>query len=116
MRAAIVRDVPANEVIIRQGDEADFFYVIDSGRVQVTQVPPTGGQPRVLREMTAGEVFGEIGLLTGVPRTATVTAITNVRVAALPKQAFLELVSEGPGLTYRLLDLHRGGIQQAEAQ
>jgi MFS family permease len=116
MRAAIVRDVPANQVIIRQGDEADFFYVIDSGRVEVTQVPPGGGQTRVLREMGTSEVFGEIGLLTGVPRTATVTAVTDVRVAALPKQAFLELVSEGPGLTYRLLDLHRGGIQQAEAQ
>ena len=116
MRAAVVRDVPANTVIIRQGDEADFFYVIDSGRVEVKQTQPGGGPTRILREMTAGEVFGEIGLLTGVPRTATVTAVTDVRVAALPKQAFLELVSEGPGLTYRLLDLHRGGIQQAEAQ
>lgn len=116
MRAAVVRDVPAREVIIRQGDDADFFYVMDAGRVEVTQVPPGGGAPRTLREMGAGEVFGEIGLLTGVPRTATVTAVTDVRVAALPKRAFLELVSEGPGLTYRLLDLHRGGIQSAEAQ
>jgi CRP-like cAMP-binding protein len=65
--------------------------------------------------MGAGEVFGEIGLLTGVPRTATVTAITKVTVVVLDKRAFLALVNEGPGLTYTLLDLHRGGIQPVEA-
>ena len=114
MRAATVREAKQSEVIIRQGDEADFFYVIDDGRVEVTQVPAGGGASRVLREMGVGEVFGEIGLLTGVPRTATVTAATSIRLVALPKDAFLELVSAGPGLTFSLLDLHRGGIQQAE--
>jgi len=101
-------------VIIRQGDEADFFYIIDEVRFIVTQLPAGGGAARVLREMTAGEVFGEIGLLSAVPRTATVTAATDVRLAVLDKNAFLELVSAGPGLTYSLLDLHRGGIQPAE--
>lgn len=114
MRAATVREAKQSEVIIRQGDEADFFYVIDDGRVEVTQEPAGGGTSRVLREMGPGEVFGEIGLLTGVPRTATVTAATSIRLVALPKDAFLELVSAGPGLTFSLLDLHRGGIQQAE--
>ena len=114
MRATHVRDVKQGDVIIRQGDEADFFYIIDEGRVIVTQVPPGGGAARTLREMTAGEVFGEIGLLSAVPRTATVTAATDVRLAVLDKNAFLELVSAGPGLTYSLLDLHRGGIQPAE--
>ena len=44
MRAATVRDVAAGTIIIRQGDEADFFYVIDQGRVEVTQV--RGGAAR----------------------------------------------------------------------
>jgi MFS family permease len=114
MRAATVRESSAGTIIIRQGDEADFFYVIDEGRVEVTQTNESGGQPRVLRQMGAGEVFGEIGLLSNVPRTATVTAMTKVTLAVLDKRAFLELVSEGPGLTYSLLDLHRGGIQPAE--
>ena len=39
MRAATVRDVAAGTIIIRQGDEADYFYVIDQGRVEVTQTP-----------------------------------------------------------------------------
>lgn len=113
MRAATVREAAAGTILIRQGDGADAFYVIDEGRVEVTQTATEGGPARVLRQMGAGEVFGEIGLLTGVPRTATVTAMTRVTLAVLDKDAFLELVSEGPSLTYRLLDLHRGGIQPA---
>jgi CRP-like cAMP-binding protein len=114
MRAATVRDEKRGTVIITQGDEADYFYVVDAGRVRVTQRQPGSSSDVVLREMGEGEVFGEIGLLTRVPRTATVAAMTDVRLVALDKDAFLELVSSGPGLTYSLLDLHRGGIQPAE--
>ena len=114
MRAATVRKAAPNEVIIRQGDEADFFYVIDEGEVEVTQTAAGATAARVLRRMGPGEVFGEIGLLSGVPRTATVTAVTHTQLAALAKSDFLELVNSGPGLTYTLLDIHRGGIQAQE--
>ena len=107
MRAATVRKMTAGELIIRQGDPADNFYVISDGRVEVTQ-EAEDGQPRLLRQMAAGEFFGEIGLLSRIPRTATVTAVTDGTLISLPGKSFLELVSEGPGLTYRLLDLHRG--------
>jgi MFS family permease len=107
MRAATVRKVRAGEVIIQQGDPADNFYVIVDGRVEVTQSRPNGDS-RVLRQMAEGEFFGEIGLLSRVPRTATVTAATDGTLISLPGDSFLELVSAGSGLTYRLLDLHRG--------
>ena len=107
MRAATVRKVGAGEVIIKQDDPADNFYAIVDGRVEVTQSTP-GGDTRVLRQMAQGEFFGEIGLLSRVPRTATVTALTDGTLISLPGDAFLELVSAGSGLTYRLLDLHRG--------
>jgi MFS family permease len=106
MRAAAIVPVQQGELVIRQGDEADRFYVIGEGEVEVTQ--SAEGQTRVLRRMGPGEVFGEIGLLSGVPRTATVTAVGDGRLLALEREAFLELVSTGSGLTYRLLDLHRG--------
>ncbi len=108
MRAAEVVAVRAGDVVIRQGDEADRFYVIAGGEVEVTQVPAGGGEPQMLRRMGPREVFGEIGLLSGVPRTATVTAVTDATLVALDREPFLELVGGGPGLTYRLLDLHRG--------
>jgi CRP-like cAMP-binding protein len=58
--------------------------------------------------MGPGEVFGEIGLLRGVPRTATVTAATDGSLLALDGADFLELVNAGPLVRPRLLDLRRG--------
>jgi MFS family permease len=107
MRAATVRQAAAGEVVIRQGDVADNFYVICEGAVEVSQAED-GGATRVLRRMGPAEFFGEIGLLSGVPRTATVAVVEDATLISLPGEAFLELVSGGPGLTYQLLNLHRG--------
>jgi len=99
----------AGQVIIEQGAEADRFYLIEDGRFRVTQRQPDGRELD-LGAMEAGDVFGEIGLLTSVPRTATVAAETDGRLYALDREAFLDLVSAGPGLSSRLLDLHRGSV------
>jgi MFS family permease len=109
MRRATLRDVKAGTTIIRQGDPADYFYVIGNGRVEVSQTD-ANGTSRVLRQMSGGEFFGEIGLLSRVPRTATVVALSDCTLVVLEGAAFLELVESGPGLTYRLLDVHRGTV------
>ena len=113
MRAATVEPVTSAAVVIRQGDAADRFYVIAEGEFEVTQTPDGGGQSMVLRRLGKGDFFGEIGLLSHVPRTATVTALTDGRLVALDAAPFLELVSAGQGLTYRLLDVHRGSTTPA---
>ena len=101
--------VAAGEVVIRQGETADRFYIIESGRFEVTQLASgSANEQRVLRTMGPDEVFGEIGLLTSAPRTATVTAVGAGTLLVMSGPAFLELVCTGPGLATRLLDLHRG--------
>jgi CRP-like cAMP-binding protein len=94
-------------VVVRQGDPADRFYHILDGRLAVTQVD-AAGELRRLRTLVPDDLFGEIGLLRKVPRTATVTAETDGELLALYGDRFLELVNAGPGLTSRLLDMHRG--------
>ncbi|MEO6294874.1 MAG: MFS transporter, partial [Candidatus Limnocylindria bacterium] len=103
--------VDSGEVVVRQGEPADRFYVIDSGTLRVTQ--EAHGDEAVLRELGPGEVFGEIGLLKSIPRTATVTATTPSVLYALDAQAFGELVGSGPGLSSRLLDLYRGALSRS---
>jgi MFS family permease len=104
-----MRDVAAGDAILRQGDPPDRFAVIVSGRFDVTRLEPGAAAPVHLRTIGPDEVFGEIGLLTGVPRTATVTAATDGRLLELEGADFLELVAAGPGVANRFLDLHRGG-------
>jgi len=113
MAQLAVIPMAAGQVIIRQGEPADRFYVIAEGSVEVTQHMVAGGSERVLRRMVREEVFGEIGLLSGGRRTATVTALGSGTLLALEGAAFLELVGSGPGLTSRLLDLHRGATPMA---
>ncbi len=123
LRAARIVAMQPGEVIIRQGDPADNFYVIVEGEVEVTQTPdvptegvtPDDGKARVLRRLGRGQFFGEIGLLSRVPRTATVTAVSGGSLVVLGKDDFLQLVSAGSGLTYGLLNFHRGTIGGAGA-
>jgi MFS family permease len=100
--------VGPGEAVVRQGDPADRFYFIVDGSFEVTQTKDEGGAPRFLRSLGPDEVFGEIGLLSGVPRTATVTASGSGTLLALEGPRFLDLVNAGPGLSSRLLDVHRG--------
>jgi hypothetical protein len=83
--------VPAGTVVITEGDTGDAFYMIEAGSVVVTQ------QGRHLRDQGPGDYFGEIALLNDIPRTATVTATTDVVLRALDREVFLRALS-GDGL------------------
>jgi hypothetical protein len=73
----------AGEELIREGDPGDRYYLIERGRVVVTQ----GGQP--VREEGPGDSFGEIALLRDVPRTASVRALEPVETLTLSRDDFL---------------------------
>ncbi len=79
--------VSAGQAVVREGDVADRFYVIAEGEVEVSHGDV------VIRRETAGDFFGEIGLLRNVPRTATVTAVTDVKLWALDRSTFLGAVT-----------------------
>ena len=102
--------VTAGTEVVRQGAPADRFYLVDAGRLRVSQ--SHDGAPVALRVLGPGDVFGEIGLLERTPRTATVTALDDGNLLALDGRSFLELVGSGPGLSTRLLDLYRGALSR----
>ena len=83
--------IPAETAIMRQGEEADKFYVITQGVVDVTQTAPDG-KTISLGERGSGECLGEIALIQGGVRTATVVAKTNVKLLALTKLDFDSLM------------------------
>jgi cytochrome P450/CRP-like cAMP-binding protein len=85
----------AGATIIREGDPADRFYLLTKGRVEVVKEQPGAG-PKLVATLSAGEYFGEIGILQGVPRTATVRAAADgaVEVSSLDRETFIDVVSE----------------------
>jgi MFS family permease len=100
-------DVAAGDAIVREGDPADRFYIIESGRFAVDQLDPGTGVERRLRVMVPDDVFGELGLMHNSPRSATVTAETDGKLLALDGPDFLELLNVGPELSGRMLDRYR---------
>lgn len=99
--------VTAGTVVIREGDPADRFYIIESGRFTVDQLDPGTQLSRRLRVMGPDEVFGELGLMHNAPRSATVTAESDGRLLVLDGPEFLELLNAGPEVSGRMLERYR---------
>ncbi len=93
MAGAARRRCEPGEVVVRQGEAADAFYVIADGSVEVIKEPP-GRAPQAVARLERGQYFGEIGLLQNVPRTATVRARDRTELLAIGRDAFVELVAE----------------------
>jgi len=87
-------NVPAGAIVTKEGGPGDGFFLIDDAQVSLH------GVPRGV--MTAGDYFGEIALLMGSDRTATVTATTDLRCYALTPWDFRTLVEANPSIAWRL--------------
>lgn len=82
--------------LLREGEPADALYVLVEGRVDVSAQGERGGKPKHIRFMRAPAYVGEIGLLEGIPRTATVTATQATRVWRVDGDTFLEALTSSP--------------------
>jgi rhodanese-related sulfurtransferase len=84
--------VKAGQVVIRQGAEGDYYYLIESGTAQVSRAASPGDSPEVLAELNAGDAFGEEALVSDNKRNATVTMKTDGSLLRLNKTDFVELL------------------------
>jgi potassium efflux system protein len=93
-------EFPAGNVLMRQGDTADAMYIVLEGAVSVT----IGGEESEQQEVAisaTGDVVGEMSLMLGTPRTATVTALTRLRAIEITKGAIEDLFKTTPQLLER---------------
>jgi CRP-like cAMP-binding protein len=83
----------AGEVVIKQGDEGDYFYIIVQGKCAVTRETPLSREGIKLAELNVGDTFGEEALIAEAKRNATVTMVTDGVLMRLNKQDFRELMN-----------------------
>ena len=109
-------EVAAGETVFQQGDAGDALYLIDRGEVAVLagSAPDGPATPDAmpLARLSAGQSFGETALLTGEPRTATVTTMSDVVLLKISKEHFDELLDESPRLRQAVETLNSQRILQ----
>jgi CRP-like cAMP-binding protein len=98
----------ARETIVKTGQPGGTFYVILEGEAKVTRGAKSIGR------LEPGDFFGEISLLDGGPRTATVTAETPVRTIRVFKRSFDKVVAEEPTVAAKILGVVARRLRDAE--
>jgi small-conductance mechanosensitive channel/CRP-like cAMP-binding protein len=103
------------DVITKQGDKAHWLYILAFGEAEVLYEPP-GGAPQRIGTLHAGQFFGEMALLTGDARAATVVAKTDVECYRLDRASFQELLADKPQIAEeikRVMGGRRGDLESA---
>jgi CRP/FNR family cyclic AMP-dependent transcriptional regulator len=90
-------DLADGATLIREGERGREFIVIVDGTVRVTR------SGKSVRELGAGDFIGEIALVSDVPRTATVTATSPVRLLVVTDRAFRGLIEDMPSIATKVL-------------
>ena len=91
----------AGRLIVRQGDTADAAYLIIDGHAEVIAETPTG--PVTLATLGANATVGEMGILTNMPRNATVRAKDRVIALRISKDPFMRMVREFPNISVSIM-------------
>ena len=111
--------VPAGARIVSQGEDPEFFYVIQSGRVRVFRETADRIQTN-LTELHAGAYFGEVALVTGQPRSASVEALEDATLIKVSKEEFDRLLDQNPQLARHIIQQLAGwlvaGDRRVEAE
>jgi CRP-like cAMP-binding protein len=99
------------EIIFHAGDPGDALFIIVSGEVKIA-LPSEEGDEAILATLRPGDVFGELALLDGAPRSATASALVATEVVLLPRDRFRELVATEPAVRDTLLASLAGELRR----
>ena len=91
-------DLKAGKTLVKEGSRGREFFVVLEGTVDCRR------NSRLLRKLGPGDFFGELSLVTDLPRTATCTAVTPVRALVVTERAFRDLLKRYPGVQSKVLE------------
>jgi type IV pilus assembly protein PilB len=103
---------PADSVIVKEGEPGDALYLITRGLVEVKKREPSLGVDLTVAKMRSGACFGEMSLLNGKPRSATVITAEATEVYILSKKEFQALLDANPSISFALNRILAGRIEE----
>jgi type IV pilus assembly protein PilB len=109
-------EFPPAEVIVREGAPGVSMYIIKSGLVEVRKKDPTTGIDFLVAQLTEGAAVGEMSLLTGKPRSATVTTVQPTVVFTLTRADFRNLLTQHPEISLGLARILAERLEDATKQ
>jgi CRP/FNR family cyclic AMP-dependent transcriptional regulator len=96
------RNVDAGKVIFQEGEEGDQMFIIQEGQVKVSR--KISGKEQILAVLNKGDFFGEMAIVTKVKRTATVTALSPVKLLAFNREGFLNMIAKNAKIALNVID------------
>src|SRR5215475_6309144 len=109
-------EFPPAEVIVREGAPGVSMYIIKSGLVEIRKKDPTSGIDFLVAQLSGGAAVGEMSLLTGKPRTATVSTVQPTVVYTLSRSDFRSLLTQHPEISLGLARIMSERLEEATKQ
>ena len=103
-------ELPGGTVLFREGDPAESLYVVTAGSLEVLLKTAEGDRP--VAQIGVGETVGEMGLIAGTPRSATVAALRDSELVRLDRPAYDKLIAAHPGAMLQLVQLLVGRLHR----
>ena len=110
---AVSRSFSAGNSICRHGDHGDSMMAVVVGTVRIS-LPTVRGKEIILADLRPGELFGEIALLDGRPRSANATALTNCQLMVLARRDVLSFLETNPAACMKLMEILCARIRRSD--
>ena len=111
-RAVVERSYKKGETIVKEGEQAVAVFIISSGRVEVSGT--RGKKTQKINDLGAGEVFGEMALIDGMPRTATVKSVEDTTCLVLSRWDFVAELRTNPHIAVAMLPILSRRLREAD--
>lgn len=99
---SLTQSIKKGETIFKEGSFSECAFIIESGRVEISETD-TDGEKKILGILTENDIFGEMGLIDNMPRSATATAIEDTVISVLTRESFETLSKQNPDALMPLL-------------
>ncbi len=114
-RAVVERSYKKGETVVKEGEQAVAFFIIVGGKVEVTQSAGSK-KSQVLSQLGPGSTFGEMALLDGGPRAATIKALDDTKCLVLSRWDFVAELQTNPHMAVAMLPILSRRLRDVEAK